>query len=43
MIHSFFEAINVPLVASILGGLLLFPFAFFIYDSKKNPDKYKEH
>lgn len=43
MIHKFFDAINVPLVASILGALLLFPFAYFIYDSNKNPDKYKEH
>lgn len=43
MIHSFYSSINVPVVSSILGGLLLFPFAYFIYDSAKNPEKYKEH
>jgi ABC-type spermidine/putrescine transport system permease subunit I len=43
MIHKFFDSINVPLVASILGALLLYPFAYFIQDSKKNPEKYKEH
>jgi len=43
MIHSFYSSINVPVVASILGALILFPFAYFIYDSSKNPEKYKEH
>jgi len=28
-------------IGIILGLMLLFPFAFFIYDSRKNPDKYR--
>ena len=40
MIHKLFSIVDPVLVASILGTLLLFPFAFFIYDSAKNPDKY---
>ena len=41
MIYDSVEFFTPSLVGTILGILLLFPFAFFIYDSNKNPDKYK--
>jgi len=28
---------------TVAGVSLLFPFAFFIWDSAKHPEKYKEH
>jgi ABC-type phosphate/phosphonate transport system permease subunit len=40
MINKIVEALDPVVVGTILGILLLFPFAFFIYDSEKNPDKY---
>lgn len=43
MIHKILTAFDPALVGSILGTLLLVPFSYFIYDVKKNPDKYKEH
>lgn len=30
------------LIGSLLGALILFPITFFMYDSLKNPDRYKE-
>jgi len=43
LIHKFFIFIDPALVGSIMGGLLLVPFMYYIYDVEKNPDKYKEH
>jgi hypothetical protein len=43
MIHKLITMLDPALVGSILGTLLLVPFGYFIYDVKKNPDKYKEH
>jgi hypothetical protein len=40
MIAKIVDAFGPIVVGTILGILLLFPFAFFIYDSEKNPDKY---
>jgi len=41
MINKIVEMFDPVVVGTILGMLLLFPFSFFIYDSSKNPDKYK--
>lgn len=30
------------LIGSLLGALLLFPIAYFMSDSLKNPDKYRD-
>jgi ABC-type phosphate/phosphonate transport system permease subunit len=41
MINKIVEALDPVVVGTILGIMLLFPFSFFIYDSSKNPDKYR--
>jgi hypothetical protein len=33
---------NEALIGSVLGALILFPITFFMYDSLRNPDKYRE-
>ena len=48
MVHILHFAMNVvhhypALVGSIAGTSLLIPFAYYIHDSKKHPEKYKEH
>jgi hypothetical protein len=41
MIAKIVDMFDPVLVGTILGLMLLFPFSFFIYDSSKNPDKYR--
>jgi len=41
MIGKIVDIFDPSLVGIILGLMLLFPFSFFIYDSRKNPDKYR--
>tara|TARA_B100000085_G_scaffold63017_1_gene55859 strand:+ start:258 stop:389 length:132 start_codon:yes stop_codon:yes gene_type:complete len=43
MIHKILTLIDPALIGSIMGTILLVPFAYFTYDVKKHPKNYQEH